>query len=75
MLIETFRIVPLIASFQDAGNLYLVMVYMPGGYFLGLLIRENILMESVSKFYIAEMILCIEEAHKTRVKHTSIFQG
>ncbi|KAJ8108427.1 hypothetical protein ONZ43_g6430 [Nemania bipapillata] len=65
-------IVPLIASFQDAGNLYLVMDYMPGGDFLGLLIRENILSEPVAKFYMAEMILCIEEAHALRCIHRDI---
>lgn len=33
------RVVPLMASFQDHQNLYLIMDYMPGGDFLGLLIR------------------------------------
>ena len=47
---------PLVAAFQDTANLYLVMEYMPGGDFLGLLIRENILHETVARFYIAEMI-------------------
>ncbi|RYO81375.1 hypothetical protein DL766_002810 [Monosporascus sp. MC13-8B] len=65
-------VVPLIASFQDAANLYLVMEYMPGGDFLGLLIRENILSEPVAKFYVAEMILCIEEAHSLRCIHRDI---
>ncbi|KAI0120299.1 kinase-like protein [Hypoxylon sp. NC0597] len=65
-------IVSLITSFQDAANLYLVMDYMPGGDFLGLLIRENILNEPVAKFYIAEMILCIEEAHSLRCIHRDI---
>ncbi|KAI1434847.1 kinase-like domain-containing protein [Xylaria sp. CBS 124048] len=65
-------IVPLLASFEDSGNLYLVMDYMPGGDFLGLLIRENILSEPVAKFYIAEMILCIEEAHSLRCIHRDI---
>ncbi|KAL7628676.1 hypothetical protein AAE478_000191 [Parahypoxylon ruwenzoriense] len=65
-------IVPLITSFQDANNLYLVMDYMPGGDFLGLLIRENILNEPVAKFYIAEMILCIEEAHSLRCIHRDV---
>lgn len=66
------RIVPLIASFQDPANLYLVMEYMPGGDFLGLLIRENVLNEPVAKFFIAEMILCIEEAHSLRWIHRDI---
>ncbi|KAI0136595.1 kinase-like domain-containing protein [Xylariales sp. AK1849] len=65
-------IVPLITSFQDPANLYLVMEYMPGGDFLGLLIRENILTEPVAKFYAAEMILCIEEAHSLRCIHRDI---
>lgn len=39
------------------------MDYMPGGDFLGLLIRDNTLSEATTKWYVAEMILCIEEAH------------
>ncbi|RYP56466.1 hypothetical protein DL771_011785 [Monosporascus sp. 5C6A] len=65
-------VVPLIASFQDAANLYLVLEYMPGGDFLGLLIRENILSEPVARVYIAEMILCIEETHSLRFIHRDI---
>jgi protein-serine/threonine kinase len=48
------------------------MDYMPGGDFLGLLIRDNILDEAVTKWYIAEMILCIEEAHSLRWIHRDI---
>jgi serine/threonine protein kinase len=62
----------LITSFQDASNLYLVMDYMPGGDFLGLLIRENILSEPVARFYIAEMIVCVEEAHALHCIHRDI---
>jgi protein-serine/threonine kinase len=71
---ETYlpRVVPLIASFQDLTSLYLVMDYMPGGDFLGLLIRDNILSEPVTKWYVAEMILCIEEAHALRWIHRDI---
>ncbi|KAK2852146.1 hypothetical protein FQN49_005326 [Arthroderma sp. PD_2] len=65
-------IVPLIASFQDTHNLYLVMDYMVGGDFLSLLMRKNILSEEVSKWYIAEMILCIEEAHRLRWIHRDV---
>jgi protein-serine/threonine kinase len=64
--------VPLIASFQDANNLYLVMEYMPGGDFLGLLIRDNVLSEAMTKWYIAEMILCIEEAHALHWIHRDV---
>ncbi|KAK2789545.1 hypothetical protein FQN53_001664 [Emmonsiellopsis sp. PD_33] len=65
-------IVPLIASFQDVNNLYLVMDYMVGGDFLGLLIRKNILSEDVTRWYIAEMVLCVEEAHKLRWIHRDV---
>ncbi|KAF2446007.1 kinase-like protein [Karstenula rhodostoma CBS 690.94] len=65
-------VVPLIASFQDKNNLYLVMEYMVGGDFLGLLLREDILDEGVARWYIAEMILCIEEAHKMNWIHRDV---
>jgi protein-serine/threonine kinase len=61
-----------VCSFQDYSNLYLVMEYMPGGDFLGLLIRENILREETAQFYIAEMILAVEEAHRLRFIHRDI---
>lgn len=65
-------VVPLIASFQDSQNLYLVMEYMIGGDFLGLLIRENVLPEPITKWYIAEMVLCVEESHKLNWIHRDI---
>jgi serine/threonine protein kinase len=42
-------VVPLIASFQDNTDLYLVMEYMIGGDFLGLLLREDVLDEQVAR--------------------------
>ncbi|GAB7347590.1 hypothetical protein MBLNU459_g4470t2 [Dothideomycetes sp. NU459] len=65
-------IVPLIASFQDNTNLYLVMEYMIGGDFLGMLLREDMLEEYVARWYIAEMILCVEEAHKMGWIHRDV---
>ena len=65
-------VVPLIASFQDLTNLYLVMEYMVGGDFLGLLFRKDILKERKARWYIAEMILCVEEAHKLRWIHRDV---
>lgn len=64
--------VPLVASFQDTSNLYLVMEYMVGGDFLGLLIRKEVLSEEKTRWYLAEMILCVEEAHKLRWIHRDI---
>jgi protein-serine/threonine kinase len=43
-----------------------------GGDFLGLLIRKNILSEEVTKWYIAEMILCVEEAHRMKWIHRDV---
>ncbi|EFW21966.1 conserved hypothetical protein [Coccidioides posadasii str. Silveira] len=65
-------IVPLVASFQDTHSLYLVMDYMVGGDFLSLLIRKNILSEDVTRWYIAEMILCVEETHRLRWIHRDV---
>ena len=58
--------------FQDTKNLYLVMEYCIGGDFLGLLIRKNTLNEDITKHYIADMILCIEEAHRLRWSHRDV---
>ncbi|KAA6413009.1 MAG: AGC NDR NDR kinase [Lasallia pustulata] len=69
---KSMWVVPLIASFQDNTNLYLVMEYMVGGDFLGLLIRKNILKEKKARWYIAEMIMCVEEAHKLRWIHRDV---
>ncbi|KAA8624953.1 hypothetical protein PtrV1_00633 [Pyrenophora tritici-repentis] len=65
-------VVPLVTAFQDNNNLYLVMEYMMGGDFLGLLLREDVLDESVAKWYLAEMILCVEEAHKMNWIHRDV---
>lgn len=45
---------------------------MPGGDFLGLLIRDNVLSEAATKWYVAEMILCLEEAHSLRWIHRDV---
>ena len=65
-------VVPLMAAFEDARYLYLVMEFCNGGDFLGLLIRKNILSEEVTRWYIAEMILCIEEAHRMKWIHRDV---
>ncbi|KAK4202437.1 putative serine/threonine-protein kinase [Triangularia verruculosa] len=65
-------VVQLIASFQDLKNLYLVTEYMPGGDFLGFLIRQNTLPEEAAKFYIAEMILAVEATHSLKFIHRDI---
>ncbi|KAK4672427.1 hypothetical protein QC763_103010 [Podospora pseudopauciseta] len=65
-------VVQLVAAFQDLKNLYLVTEYMPGGDFLGFLIRETTLPEEVAKFYVAEMILAVEATHSLKFIHRDI---
>ncbi|KAI9725546.1 MAG: hypothetical protein M1828_003034 [Chrysothrix sp. TS-e1954] len=65
-------VVPLVASFQDVDNLYLILEFEIGGDFLGHLLRRGILKESHAKFYIAEMILCVEETHRMKWIHRDI---
>ncbi|RKO98100.1 hypothetical protein CXG81DRAFT_567, partial [Caulochytrium protostelioides] len=65
-------IVQLVYAFQDLDHLYFVMEYMGGGDLLGLLIKKNIFEEEFAKFYTAEMVLAIEEAHNLGIIHRDI---
>lgn len=65
-------LVKLIYSFQDVNNLYFVMEYLPGGDLLSLLIQYDTFPEQMTKFYAAEMVLCIEEAHRLGYVHRDI---
>ncbi|KAF8455511.1 kinase-like domain-containing protein [Terfezia claveryi] len=65
-------IVPLVAAFQDQENLYLVMEYLIGGDLLALLIKRTVLTEEETRFYAAEMICCIEEAHALGYIHRDV---
>lgn len=70
--IDSPYIIKLRASFQDPLYLYLVMDFLPGGDFMTLLIKKDILSEEDSRFYIAEMILCIEAVHKAGCIHRDL---
>lgn len=48
------------------------MEYLPGGDFMTLLIKKNILTEEESKFYMAEMILAVEAVHKMNYIHRDL---
>ena len=65
-------IVELKASFQEGDYLYLVMEYLPGGDFMNLLIKKDILTEEEARFYTAELILAIESMHKLDCIHRDI---
>ena len=65
-------IVELKASFQEDDYLYLIMEYLPGGDFMNLLIKKDILSEEDARFYTAELILAIESIHKLDCIHRDI---
>jgi len=65
-------VVPLVSSFQDPDNLFLVMEFQIGGDFLGYLQKYGELREDVARFYLAEMVLCIEETHRLGWIHRDV---
>lgn len=65
-------IVNLVYSFQDVDHLYLIMEFMGGGDLLNLLIERDIFAEDFARFYVAEMILAIHEAHRLGYIHRDI---
>ncbi|KAL6590753.1 kinase-like domain-containing protein [Neocallimastix sp. 'constans'] len=65
-------IIQLMYSFQDDDYLYFVLEFMGGGDLLTLLIQMDIFPEDFAKFYSAEMVMCIEAAHKLGVVHRDI---
>lgn len=65
-------VVDLKFSFQDETHLYLVMEFLPGGDFMTLLIRKDILSEEEGRFYGAEMVLAIEAVHKMNYIHRDL---
>lgn len=65
-------IVNLVYSFQDVDHLYLIMEFMGGGDLLNLLIEKDIFAEDFARFYVAEMILAVHEAHRLGYIHRDI---
>ncbi len=65
-------IVQLHYAFQDVDHLYLVLEYMGGGDLLNLLVDRDIFPEPMAKFYVAEMILALEETHSLGYIHRDI---
>jgi serine/threonine kinase 38 len=59
-------------SFQDDYFLYLVMDFLPGGDLMSLLMKKDILSEDEARFYIAEMILAVEDVHKMNSIHRDL---
>ena len=59
-------------SFQDEIYLYLVMEYCGGGDLMTILMREDILTENQTKFYIAELAVAINAVHELDFVHRDL---
>ena len=59
-------------SFIDDNYLYLIMDYCPGGDFMRYLISRDTLKEDEARFYIAEIILCVESLHQMNCIHRDL---
>jgi len=59
-------------SFQDVTYLYLVMEYCAGGDLMSILMREDILNEHWTRFYMAELAEAIQSVHKLNYVHRDL---
>ena len=59
-------------SFIDNAYLYLIMDYCPGGDLMGYLISRDTLEEKEARFYLAELILCVDSLHKMNCIHRDL---
>ncbi|WVQ70619.1 hypothetical protein IAR50_000139 [Cryptococcus sp. DSM 104548] len=66
------RIVQLFYAFQDTDHLYLVLEYMGGGDLLNLLVERDTFSEDMTRVYVAEMVLALEETHGLGYVHRDI---
>ena len=60
-------------SFQDDTYLYLVMEFCGGGDLMTILMREDILTENQTKFYIAELAAAINAVHELDFVHRCVY--
>jgi len=65
-------IINLWGVFQDAGNLYMVMDFVPGGELFTLLRRSNRFPDPVAKFYAAEVALALNHLHSEDIVYRDL---
>jgi len=65
-------LVRLLYSFQDDKYLYLVMEYCGGGDLMTILMREDILSEPQTRFYISELACAINSVHALKFVHRDL---
>merc|ERR1719295_2212999 len=59
-------------SFQDDVYLYLVMEYCGGGDLMTILMREDILTEKQTRFYMSELACAIHSVHELKFVHRDL---
>ncbi|KAJ1666529.1 Serine/threonine-protein kinase [Coemansia sp. RSA 1813] len=69
---DSMWVVQLYFSFQDVRNLYLIMEFLPGGDLMTMLIKYDIFPEDVTRFYMAECVLALEDVHRLGFIHRDI---
>merc|ERR1719204_154573 len=65
-------LVKLLYSFQDNKYLYLVMEYCGGGDLMTILMREDILSEKDTRFYMSELAQAIHSVHELKFVHRDL---
>jgi len=65
-------IVKMVYSFQDTTFLYLVMEYCAGGDLMSILMREDILSEEWTRFYMSELAAAIQSVHDLDYVHRDL---
>ena len=65
-------VVKLHNTFQDSAYLYMLMEFLPGGDLMTMLIRYEIFSLAITRFYMAEIIMAIEEVHRHGYIHRDI---
>jgi serine/threonine protein kinase len=65
-------LVKLLYAFQDDSQIYLAMEYVPGGDFRTLLNNTGVLHNRHARFYIAEMLSCVDALHSLGYIHRDL---
>ena len=65
-------VVNLCYSFQDAYFLYFVMEFLGGGDLMNLLIMKDTLSEAHTRFYMAELVMAIQQVHMKNYIHRDL---
>jgi cell cycle protein kinase DBF2 len=69
---NTEWLVRLLYAFQDESSIYLAMEYVPGGDFRTLLNNTGVLHNRHARFYVAEMLTCVDSLHQLGYIHRDL---